>query len=121
MQIDHINGNKLDNRKGNLRICTHQENMKNRALSKTSRMKYKGVTYTPFCGCYFDKWKVVVEGKVLGYFNTEEEAAAEALAADERSKVAMCRIKEKWHGEYKPEIQHTIAEWREFNLAGASP
>ena len=43
--IDHINGNKLDNRKQNLRFCTLTENQFNR-VKQESRSKYKGVGYS---------------------------------------------------------------------------
>lgn len=41
--IDHINRNRLDNRLGNLRLCTIQQNNYNRTKSKNSKYKFKGV------------------------------------------------------------------------------
>lgn len=68
--VDHINHDGLDNRKSNLRICTHSDNSRNR---KQSKDKYKGVNK---CG---GRWQsnIRVNGclKYLGSFKTKEEAA----------------------------------------------
>lgn len=66
MVIDHINHNKKDNRKGNLRICTKQENAQNRLK------KPKGITKT-----YSNKniyYIVQLKGKYIGCFKDYEEA-----------------------------------------------
>lgn len=41
--IDHINGDKTDNRRSNLRICSQLSNSKNSSAHKDSTSKYKGV------------------------------------------------------------------------------
>ena len=43
METDHINGNGLDNRRGNLRVVTTRQNAQNRHICKTS--KYPGVSW----------------------------------------------------------------------------
>ena len=43
LHIDHINGDPLDNRKENLRLCTIAQNAQNRPLRKDSASGYKGV------------------------------------------------------------------------------
>lgn len=71
--IDHRNGDGLDNRKCNLRIVTHAENMMNRKPSKSLTGKYKGIY--PHQG----KWRAEIKrnGKkyYLGVHETEEQAA----------------------------------------------
>ena len=45
LEIDHINGDPLDNRRKNLRICTHAENMRNRKIFKNNTSGFKGVSW----------------------------------------------------------------------------
>lgn len=76
MVIDHINGDKLDNRIANLRICTSQQNSRNRR-KKYSRSfsRYKGVykSRNKYACRIYPSGRAVY----LGAFLTEKEAAIE--------------------------------------------
>lgn len=71
--IDHINRNKLDNRRCNIRACTDAENNKNRPTVDSKSSVHRGVSKRG------DRWQVVVRiaGKItwLGAFANQEEAA----------------------------------------------
>ncbi len=43
--VDHINGDTLDNRRSNLRICSRAKNSQNRAMNSNNASGYKGVTF----------------------------------------------------------------------------
>ena len=43
VSVDHVNGNGLDNRLSNLRLCTNQQNICNSAIRKDNSSGYKGV------------------------------------------------------------------------------
>jgi hypothetical protein len=77
MHVDHINGNSLDNRKENLRVCTHAENTRNKRI--TSKYGYKGIYYVNNYRNLSKPWQaaISVKGhpKFLGYYATPEEAA----------------------------------------------
>lgn len=72
--IDHINGDKLDNRRVNLRVCTHAQNNMNQRKTK-GKSKYKGVCWLG----RLNKWRayIVKDRKqyYLGLFKSEEDAA----------------------------------------------
>lgn len=74
--VDHINGVRWDNRKSNLRYCTHAENIRN---SKAKRGTYKGVYFVNRKTNLKKRWfaQIKMESKVynIGYFLTDEEAA----------------------------------------------
>ena len=77
-EIDHRNGNGLDNRRCNIRICEHKDNMRNRKLQKNNTSGFKGVSlFKKKSG--WTKWRAAVQvnGKkiCLGFFDNLEEAA----------------------------------------------
>lgn len=76
-QVDHINGNTLDNRRSNLRICSNQENARNRYKPVTGLSNYKGVKRS---NTVSERWtaQIGLNGKDihLGSFATQEEAAS---------------------------------------------
>jgi hypothetical protein len=57
MIVDHLNGNGLDNRRSNLRNCTHAENMRNRKINKKNRSGFKGVSYYT----KGNKWRAMIK------------------------------------------------------------
>jgi hypothetical protein len=72
-QIDHKNGDGLDNRKQNLRPCTHQQNIANSRLKAPSRTsKYRGVHRKTGQR----KWRASIGKSVhIGYYENESMAA----------------------------------------------
>ncbi len=75
MITDHINGDKLDNRKANLRNSTKQQNSANSKVHNTNKSGFRGV-------CFYKRdknWKASIgfNGKSihLGYFKTPEQAS----------------------------------------------
>jgi hypothetical protein len=77
IRIDHINHDKLDNRKQNLRACSHSENGKNLPVRKSSNKtsKYKGVYFDKSRDKWTARIKVDYKGIFLGRFDDEKQAA----------------------------------------------
>lgn len=72
VQVDHRNGDTLDNQRDNLRVASNAQNTKNRKRHKNNTSGVKGVDR------HEGKWRarIMAGGKslCLGHFNTAEEA-----------------------------------------------
>lgn len=82
--IDYINGDKLDNRKSNLRFCTTAENVRNVGIRSNNTSGVTGVSYSKREG----KWKsnITYNGVVirLGTFANKEDAIKARKDAEEK-------------------------------------
>ena len=80
-EIDHINGDRLDNRMANLRLATYAQNQQNRSRDKRNKSGFTGVSWDRGT----QKWraKICIDRRQvhLGVFDTAEEAAAAYAAA----------------------------------------
>lgn len=77
MQVDHIDGNRLNNVPSNLRLATDSQNKWNGKPKNTKGRKFKGVTFRDKAGAL--KWEASLKHKgvyyYLGQYSTEEDAA----------------------------------------------
>jgi HNH endonuclease len=87
-KVDHRNGDPLDNRKANLRLATHQQNMFNRRKAQTYGRKpttssFKGVSWDNSCGRYKAR---IMKDRVNHYLGSfmDERSAAMAYARAEQ-------------------------------------
>ena len=72
--IDHIDGNPLNNQRNNLRLCNQSQNAANKKKSKGTSI-YKGVSWNKITG----KWHAQIQNKYkvknLGEYDSERQAA----------------------------------------------
>lgn len=75
---DHINHDKLDNRRENLRAVSHQENMANREINSNNKSGYKGVHWNKHAQ-RVKRWNAAIgnigKAMTIGNYHTPEEAA----------------------------------------------
>lgn len=85
--VDHINGDRLDNRRCNLRLCTQAQNLGNQRTSKNNHLGVKGVT---LFGSKF-RARITINYKqiYLGLFDSLEDAI-----------IAYNEAAIKYHGEF---------------------
>jgi hypothetical protein len=106
MVVDHVDRNKANNCRFNLRVCTPVENQHNRAKRPGTSSRFKGVSYVS----RFGKYRVVFQFNGhcfwLGYFDDEVEAAR----AYDRKAVECCgpfarvNLPEEWPPERIGEV-----------------
>ena len=73
-EVDHISLDTLDNRKCNLRICTHQQNQCNQPLQVNNTSGVSGVSFYAPRGKFRARIKSSQHDIHLGYYRTFEEA-----------------------------------------------
>ena len=84
-EIDHIDGNSLNNRIENLRATTHKQNQENRkGANKNSKSGVKGVSWNKAR----KKWRAEIKyngkSKHLGRYVNKEDAIAARIAAEKK-------------------------------------
>lgn len=77
MLVDHRDGNRRNNTRGNLRVCTPAQNSANRHAHRIGRSRYRGVSWNEHPRATQWSGTIRVLGRTirLGRFATEEEAA----------------------------------------------
>lgn len=75
VEVDHINLNRLDNRRQNLRVASHAENQRNRGAKRGNKTGYKGVCLEKRTGKYFAYINADKKRTYLGSFETSAQAA----------------------------------------------
>jgi hypothetical protein len=80
-EIDHIDGNRANNQRSNLRVATHAENLRNRGKNRNNTSGFKGAFLQKLSGRYFAQICVDRRRIYLGTFNTPEEAHAAYMVA----------------------------------------
>lgn len=102
-EVDHVDANRLNNTRENLRICSRAENMMNRHCFRGGHSGFKGVTFHKRLG----KWAAQItsknKNKWLGSFDDEAEAARAYDAAARELFGSFARLNFPAHGE-----QHAI-------------
>lgn len=90
--IDHVNGDRMDNRLCNLRLATQSQNLANQGVSKGNKSGLKGVYWSGRIGRWIAMCRVNGKQHYLGSYDTSDKASW-----------AYKRFAKKHHGEfYRP-------------------
>lgn len=89
LEIDHIDGDGLNNRRSNLRCATTAQNQYNQRLAAHNTSGFKGVSWHKRDKAWTANIKFDGRKRFLGYFSTPEDAHA-----------AYCRASAELHGEF---------------------
>lgn len=94
--VDHLNGDKLDNRRLNLRLTSNKENVQHRTkLNKNNSSGHRGVTYCKQTGKWAAKAKRDGESIWLGRHASKEDAA---------------KVVKEWRRENMPGSKEALAQ-----------
>ena len=80
-EVDHVNGDGLDNRRQNMRLVTHQQNLCNQLISSKNRSGFRGVSWDKNMKTWRAQITVHYKMKFLGLFESAESAHAAYVEA----------------------------------------
>jgi len=106
MLIDHIDGNRMNNCRCNLRICTRAENQRNKRRHARSISIFKGVSYNKQAGKWFSQCWFEGRYHVGPYVDDEAEAARDydRMAVDYFGEFARLNFPEEWPAERREQV-----------------
>lgn len=92
MQVDHVDGNGLNNTRANLRIASPSQNVHNKGMCHNNTSGYKGVYWSRERNRWFAK--IVVSGREFkrGYFHNVHDAALAYASLAEQKMPEFCRF-----------------------------
>lgn len=92
VHIDHISGDRLDNRRANLRECSRSQNSANSAARSNSKSGFKGVSWLTARGCWVARLRDGSVSHFLGSFADKADAARAYDAAAIKIHGAFARL-----------------------------
>jgi hypothetical protein len=90
--VDHINNNRLDNRRENLRVVSPSENSRNKSKTKNSISEYFGVTFDKKRELWRARLKLKDKSELNAYYNKEIHAAHQFNLWIKEHKVSCAKI-----------------------------
>jgi hypothetical protein len=105
MVVDHIDHNKQNNCRSNLRTCTRRQNVCNRVKRIGCVSRFKGVLFNKLCGKWYAQAYLKHECFKTGFFADEVEAARayDRLAVELFGAFAYLNFPEDWPPERRQE------------------
>ncbi len=108
--VDHVNHNRVDNRRSNLRICNRRQNIFNQPSKRATASPFKGVSYRKYPSgrrkCYA---QIRIDGKktYLGSFAAEADAARayDRAAVEHHGEFAHLNFPEEWPSERRAAVR----------------
>lgn len=106
MVVDHVDGNKANCCRFNLRTCTRKENQANLRKQRGTCSRFKGVSYNKRRRKYFAQCDFGGNHRWLGFFNEEVDAARayDRAAVEESGEFARVNFPREWPAERRAEV-----------------